>query len=366
MINVPYIKSGTFFRNKREEMKLNTRCLPLGTLPYDTVEATTRMAAKLFDKMPFIATIPNFSTEDNIINRTFENMPGVRIKDSNVKLKITSNHYKQGMSKLEKAFNHPDIKNLEPFAINAPFMEKCLQMVKKFKSPNVVINLLGPFTISQILTSAAEEQMLTDKTYRKLFIQSVCVKALWAIKKIKEINPDTIPIIILEEPLFGHLGDIKRENDDITTDLVIALFSRVIEKLKEAGAAVGIQCLDKCDWKIPINAGVDLISFDAYNNPNNLCIIPEKVIEFIARGGKINWGIIPVMNEAMVKSINIDYVEKRLFATMEGLILAGVPEKYVYNSAMVSTQGDLNSLSIIFAEKALILANQLSKRIPHK
>ena len=68
----------------------------------------------------------------------------------------------------------------------------------------------------------------------------------------------------------------------------------------------------------------------------------------------------------MVKGLNIDYVEKRLFATMEGLIIAGVPETMVYNSALVSVQGDVDKLPLIFAEKALILSLQLAKRIPIK
>ena len=171
---------------------------------------------------------------------------------------------------------------------------------------------------------------------------------------------------MFEEPLLAQLGDIKRNNEDVTIELVTTLFSRVFEKLHEAGALVGVQCLDKCDWKIPINAGVDLISFDAYNNPNNLNIMPELIVEFIARGGKINWGIVPVMNEAMVKSLNIEYLTQRLLSTMEGLILAGVPEDFVYSSAMVSLQGDVDKLPILFAEKAVILATQLAKRIPAK
>lgn len=347
-------------------MKLATRCIPLGTLPYETIDTTTRMAAKLFEKLPFVAMLPEVSKEDTLISRTLENIPGIKIKDSKVKIKIASNHYKQGLSKLEKAFNHPELHNLEPFAINSPFMEKYFQLIKKFKSPNAVINLLGPFTISQILENVAEEEMLVDKTYRKLFIQSICVKALWAIEKIKEANPNTVPLVILEEPMFSRLGEIKRENEEITTELVTAMFAKVVEKLREAGAYVGVQCLEKCDWKIPISAGVDMISFDAYNNPNNLCIIPEQITEFVSRGGKINWGIVPVMNESIVKSLNIDTLANRLFATMEGLILAGVPENFVYNSAFVSVQGDIEKLPIIFAEKAVILATQLAKRIPIK
>ena len=208
-------------------MKLATRCIPLGALPYDSVESITRMAAKLFDKLPFVAMLPKISDNDTLINRTLENIPGVRITDKNVQLKITSNHYKQNMSKLEKAFNHPKLENLEPFAIKAPFLEKYLQMIKKFRSPNAVINLLGPFTISQMLGDAAEEQVLADKSFRKLFIQSVCVKALWAIEKIKEVSPDTVPIVILEEPLYGQLGNLKRENEEVTVEFVTALFARV-------------------------------------------------------------------------------------------------------------------------------------------
>lgn len=347
-------------------MKLATRCIPLGALPYETIESTTRMAAKLFDKAPFIPVLPKISPLDTIVVHTLEGIPGIKFKDQKLVLKTTSNSYKTGLSKLDKAFNRADLEHLEHFAINAEFMEKFFQMIKKFNPPNAVVNLLGPFTISQILMNAVEEQMLADKSFRKLFIQAVCVKALWIIEKIKEINPDTVPIIILEEPRFSQLGVLKRENEEITAELVTALFARTIEKLKEAGAIVGIQCLEKCDWQIPIKAGADIISFDAYNNPNNLCIIPEQVTEFLERGGKINWGIVPVMTESVVKALNIDYVSHRLYATMEGLILAGVPEKLVYNSAIVSIQGDVDKLPLIFAEKAIILATQLGKRIPVK
>ena len=347
-------------------MKLTTRCLPNGKLPYDTIDTATKMMVKLFEKMPFLAELPKLEIEDSIELRTLGDFPGVRIQGKNIELKITSNHYKQRISKLEKAFNHPAKDNLELFKIEAPFMEKYFQMIKKFEPPYAVLNLIGPFTLSQRLQNAAEEQMLVDKSYRKLFIQGLCVKALWMIEKVKEISPKTTPLIMFEEPMFNQLGDIKRFNEEVTIELVTTLFSRVFEKLHGAGAVVGVQCMDKCDWKIPINAGVDIISFDAYNNPNNLNIIPEQIVEFIARGGKINWAIVPVMNESIIKSLNVDYLYKRLISTMQGLMVAGVPEHFVFNSAMVSIQGDVDKLPIIFAEKAIILANQLAKKIPVK
>ena len=213
-------------------MNLSSKCFPLGALSYENVESTTRMVVKLFEKNPFLAFLPNVSEDDNVIRRTLENIPGIRFKDDNVVLKVGTNSYEQNLKKLDKAYNSPTLENLEPYAIEAPFLDKYLHIIKKFKSPNAYINLLGPFTISQMLQSAAEEQLLVDKSYRKLFIQAVCVKALWVIAKIKEFNPSTTPIVILEEPLFCRFGDLKRENEEITVELVTNLFSRVVEKIK--------------------------------------------------------------------------------------------------------------------------------------
>ena len=345
-------------------MKLITRCLPIGSLAYNNIEPATMMMAKLFEQMPSLAFLPNIDPEDNINNRTFTGIPGIKAKENKLVLRISSNAYKQALVKLDKAYNNPTLENLAPYAIEAPYLDKFLKFIKKFKSAQACINLLGPFTIAQRLMLDAEEHTLADKNFRKHFIQSVCVKALWAIEKIKEISPKTQVIVILEEPFLGRLGTLKRENEEITEELITHLFTRVIDKLHSAGALVAIHSTEKCDWQVPINAGADIISFDAYNNPNNLSIIPEQVTEFISRGGKINWAIVPTTSETVVKGLNIEYLKRRLIATFEGLINAGVPAKLVYNSAIVSTQGDVAQLPIIFGEKAIMLAVELSKKIP--
>ena len=304
-------------------MKLNSRCFPYGALAYDNLDSTVRMVAKLFEKTPYLPFLPNITPEDTILKRTLEHIPGVKLDGQKVMFKLGSDKYKHELTKLEQACNNPTRELLKP-----------------------------------------EEQMPADKTFKKLFIQAVCVKALWAINKIREISKSTVPVIVLEEPMLAQLGNIKRDNEDITVEYVTSMLAKVVEKIQPTGALLAVQCFDKCDWKIPINAGIDIISFDAYNNPNNLCIIPDHIIDFLQRGGKINWGIIPTINESIVKNINLDLIEKRFINTLEGLVLAGVPRPLVYNSALVSVQGDVNELSLIFAEKALMLATQLSKRIP--
>jgi len=345
-------------------MKLSTRCIPNGALPYENISTITRMAAKLFEKIPYIPVLPKIGGKDSILRRTVSNIPGIKITESDKVVFRVSEKDEEEMKLLDKAFISPKKESLEHFGFEAEFLEKFLQMIKKFKSPNACVNILGPFTLSQLLLGNADIQMMADKNYRKIVIQAVAVKAMWIIDKIKEYCPQTEVLIMLDEPMLGKFGDVQRQSDSVTFELVTTMLARVVEKIKAQGGMVGVQCMEKCNWQIPIKAGVDLISFDAYNNPNNLCIIPETIIDFISRGGKICWCIVPVMNESIVKSLNVEYLKKRLLSTFDGLALAGVPANFVYNSSFVSVQGNLDHLPLIFAEKALILATQLSSKIP--
>ncbi len=346
--------------------KISFKCFPSGNLPYETNEAATKMMVKLFEEIPYLAMLPNASETENIYYRSLENLPGVLLKDKKIFFKDKVPSFKQELVSLDVAFNNPTEENLEKYKINSFFLPKYLQILQRLQPKETVVNILGPFSVAHILSQKDSPHVLTDKCYRKLVIQAVCVKAIWLIRKIKEASPDTHPIVVLEEPLYHHYGDLKRGNNEITREIVLNLFSKVVNKIKEYQGLVAIQSFEKCDWQIPLEAKVDIISFDAYNNPNNLNIIAEKINDFLIAGGRINWAIVPTKTEALVKSLNIDEVYNRFEKTVEGLIVSGASERLVYNRALVSIQGNVDKLPLIFSEKALILATQLSKRIPFK
>lgn len=359
-----------FFNEKKDLQMANSKfllkCLPVGNLPYEDVSLTIKMMLKLYESLPYLAFLPKISNTDNVIDVTLTNLSGVVSKEKRYYLTNNIEKFKQISLYLDSIYNAPTVEKLELFEIDTIFMQKYLQILNRIKPAETVVNLLGPFSMSQILFHKSGVQILADRIYRKFIIQSIVARALWLISEVKAVSPKTKPIIILEEPLLYRLGDVKRNNEEITKDVIVNLFAKVIQKIKEYHGLVGIQCFEKCDWQIPIEAGVDIISFDAYNNPNNLTIIAEKINDFLVGGGRINWAIVPVMTEALVKSLTIDQVYSRFVNTVENLVVAGVSERLVYNRAMVSINGNIDKLPLIFAEKALMLALQLSKRIPVK
>lgn len=345
-------------------MRLFLRCLPVGDMPYEDIKFTTKLIVKLFEQCPFLAVMPNASANDSVLKLSLENIPGVSFDEKKVKFTASDEKLRKHLVSLDTVYNNPTPEGLEQYKMDSVFLEKYLQIISRLKPRETVVNIIGPFTASQLLSTASDIQLLEEKYYRKMIIQAVSVKALWIINQIKTLSPETVPIIVLEEPLFHRFGDVKREYEDVTRDIVINMFSKVIQKIKNTGSAVAVQCFEKCDWKIPIEAKTDIISFNAYNYPNNLNIIAEKVNDFLASGGRINWAIVPVINEATVKALTLDYAYNRFVKAVEDLIISGVSEKLAYNRSMVSIQGNVDKLPIIFAEKAVIIANQLSKRIP--
>ena len=345
-------------------MNIKMRYLPQGTLPYESVEPATKMMTKLFEKIPYCPFFTKIPSDENLITASLRKIPGISVSGKKIDFNPTAANFNVAMTKLDKAFAHPKKELLAPYAMQSIFSEKFFSIIKKHESPYAIINLIGPYTLAQLLKNFAEEQIITDKNLRKLIIQAVSVKALATIERIKEASSKTQPIVILEEYLLGGLGTLKRENEEVTSELVTSILTRVIEKIKESGAIVAVRCNEKCDWQVAINAGVDIIAFDAYNNPNNLSIFPEQVTDFLKRGGKIAWGIIPTTSESIIKNLDNETIFKRLIATMNGLVESGVPIKLVYNSAIVSTLGDTGHLSIIFAEKVLMMTAQIARRIP--
>lgn len=342
-------------------MKLNFKCLPQGNLPYKDIEPATRMLIKLFDNIPYLPFFPLAEKNESLVNRTLNKIPGVQKKGNKYVLEQDIELFKEKIAELDKNFN--DGINVDKYITESFFTDKYLQIIERVKPKSTVISLLGPFSISQMLKKD-DAELFADKLYRKFLIQLICVKCLAYTNLVLRKSPDTKIIIILEEPELKNFGTVKRNNEDINLDVAISLYSKIIDKLHSNNITVCMQSFGKCDWQIAIDSGFDIISFDAYNNPNNLNIIAPKVNDFLAAGGFINWGFVPVTNETTIRNLKVDDLYNKLVKTFENLINEGVSAKLVYNHSTVSVIGSMENLPIMFAEKALILSTQIAKKIP--
>ncbi len=91
------------------------------------------------------------------------------------------------------------------------------------------------------------------------------MKCRWQIQKFKPYA-DKI-ICFIDEPILSAFGSstyvsVKRED-------VVALIGEVVEAVHAEGAMAGVHCCGNTDWSILIDAGVDIINFDAFELRRN-------------------------------------------------------------------------------------------------
>ena len=349
-------------------MKLNFRNFPYGSLPYDNIRPCKQMILRLYERIPYLPFLPFIDKNDNIRFRTFENIPCVTLKDGKFLLPESTNEkFVSVLGKMERDYNSDNPEDYSQYgSSDSPFSEIYYEMIRRFKPEYTIINLLGPFSFANMVFNKNATVLLTDRAYRKFIIQAVAVKAMWFVSKIKEASPNTKPIIMFEEDLLYKFGTIKRTSDVINQETVTTLFNKVFSKVQKTGGLVAVQSLEKCNWQLVFDSGnVDIISFDAYNNPNNLHIISSNVNKFLANGGYINWAIIPSNSENAIRGLNAEMAYDRLIKTFESLIAAGVSADLVYKQATISVLGNMEQLPILFAEKALMILDQISKKVPY-
>lgn len=348
-------------------MKLKNKYIPFGALPYDKENLVTQMMVRLFEQVPYLPLLPKIVEDETLLSRTIKNLSWFVLHNNKILLKDDSEKFKKEITLLDKTLNAPySADEFERYKINSFYWDKYIEIINRINPDNAVINLLGPFSLSQMIYKAGCPQVLADKVYCKTIVQSICAKAVWAVKKICDASPNTTPIVILEEPLLNKIGSVLRDSKELTRNILVDMFAEIVQKLHEYGSIVGIQCFIKCDWQVAIDAKVDLISFDAYNNPNNLGIIAEKVNNFLIAGGYINWGIIPAKTTEQINSLTVDYLMDKFNNTITETANQGVNFDLLMKRSTVSIQQDLTHLPLVFVEKVLMLNNQLAQRLSSK
>lgn len=349
-------------------MNLNFNNLPVGSLPYETIQSCKQMMLRLYENVPFLPELPLMKSSDEIYHKVLDNIPFVQFRDDKILIADSTNDkLMQMLMRLEKIFSSSAPYDLEDFGFEAPFMEMYIEILKRLQPKTTVFNMLGPFTLANSFMNKNASTMLLDKTYRKFIIYLITAKTLWLIQKIKQAAPNTVPLVIFDERLLYKYGTLKRTNESITKETVTTLLSKVFTKIRKEGGKVCVQAFEKCNWQLIFDTeGVDMISVDAYNNPTNLNILAPSVNKFLAKGGCINWGFVPVMNENSIRSLNLNILSDRLKSTMENLADQGVSMDLLLKNATVSVQGNLSKYPILYAEKALMIANQLAAKLPEK
>ena len=345
---------------------LTLECTAIGSLPHTNVIDAMDLIKKDFQNIPFWPQMVKINKNEDMIFQFLEKMPSFFSDENGIFLDM---EYDGFFEELENFFNDYEeiVENITSEKLDKYKITKSLafneykNLIKKSKPPFAKGQIVGPFTLSTSLCTKDDSAAIYDDTLREIIIKTLTLKALWQIKEIKSANQATVPIIFLDEPSLSQLGTSAYMS--VSEDEVISMLSEIIEVIKQNGAIPAIHCCGKCDWRLPLKSGVEIINLDAYSYSENLSLFSGELKEFLNRNGKIAWGIVPTLDKTALEKADIESLIKTFETAVKYLTKKGIDEKLVIENSIITPSCGAGVLPVNLAEKAMDLTRMISEKL---
>lgn len=339
-------------------------------MPHKNVDEAMSVIANNFFDIPFCPQLVSVNKSEDMIVQYLENVPGILIDRENDVVSI-DNESDEFFEKLEEFFLdyeeitvNSDSELLDKYAIspeNSSAFMPFIDLISINKPNYAKCQIVGPFTLSTTLTGKDGRCVFYDETLREILIKALSLKALWQIKQIKKVSPNTMPIVFIDEPSLSQLGTSAYIT--ISEEDVLSLIKEVSDVIKDNGGMSAIHCCGKCDWALPIKSGVDIINFDGYFFAQNLSLFYNHVQKLLDKGGFIAWGIIPTLDKEGLEAADLNVIVEKFEEAIDFLVKKGIDKDLLISRSMVTPSCGAGSLSVELAEKAMELTSGLSEEL---
>ncbi len=348
---------------KKTFSELSLECLAIGSLPHNNLEKAMELVNENFKTIPFWPQLAKINKNEDMIVQFLDNMPSFFVDGEKTYLETESDKFFEDIEEFfadyEEIISDINCDEIEKYAIKSSLaFPKLLEIIKDTKPKFAKGQVVGPFTLATTLVDKSGKCAFYDDTLSDIILKTLTIKALWQIKQIKLANSETVPIIFIDEPTLSQLGtsafiSVSEEN-------IIEILRTLSDAIKQNGALSAIHCCGKCNWSLPIKAGVDIINFDAYSYSENLSLYSEELKPFLENGGKIAWGLIPTLDAEALTKINLENLVIVFEKALNYLTKKGIDEKIIIGNSIITPSCGAGSLNEELANKAMRLTRELS------
>ena len=342
-------------------MSLKPQCLAtgIGSFPHKDVAEACDLIMETIPEIPIWPQLPNTNFREQMETQYSEAFPNVVIDDSKEKMYFDTS--KETTTELEKFYENYMEENLDHFKISAEFSRGIYEMEKRvirdkpesiqfFKS-----QVTGPVTFGLATVDENKRALYYNEVYRDVVIKGITMKATWLLDKFKPLGYSQICFV--DEPIltgFGSSTYVSVQREDVVHDL-----NEVVEAVHAADALVGTHCCGNTEWPILIDAGVDIISFDAFEFGDTIAYYPEQTKKFLENSGVLAWGIVPTSEK--IAGETADSLITKLKERITHLANKGIDQNLIWEQCLLTPSCGTGSLSVELSEKIFYTLSEVSR-----
>ncbi|MCD4663918.1 MAG: hypothetical protein K8R68_01530 [Bacteroidales bacterium] len=343
----------------------------IGSMPFTDVDFAVEVSLTKLKQAPFWPQLPKLGLKEQMEIQYSEGLPCIVIDSEKNRMYFdTSDDYSEPFAEFYETYliaMDPDEGNgdCSEMAISADFSKGIYAFEKRLqangqKLPFVKVQTTGPISFALTIVDENKRAIYYNDEFRDIVTKALAMKCRWQIQKFQPFAEKVICFI--DEPILSGFGSSTYVS--VTREDVVAYLSEVIEAVHADNAIAGIHCCGNTEWSVLIDAGVDIVNFDAYEFGETIAIYPESVKAHLERGGILAWGVVPTstaIREQTVESL-IDHFEKM----MDNLSAKGIDKQLIVEQAIITPSCGTGSMETADAEKVFELTDELSKAMKVK
>jgi hypothetical protein len=340
-------------------------------MPFVDPDFAVEASLARFSEAPFWPQLPKLGLNEQMEIQYSEGMPCVKIDREKGRMYFdTSEDYSEEFA----GFYERYMKAMDPVegdgdcsavAISPVFskgiyaFETRLQN-RRGKLPFVKVQTTGPCSFALTIVDEKKRAIYYNEEFRDVVIKALAMKCRWQIQKFQPFAEQVICFV--DEPILSAFGSstyvsVKRED-------VVAHLREMIDAIHADHALVGIHCCGNTEWSIVIDAGVDIVNFDAFGFGETIAMYPEAVRSHLQRGGALAWGVVPTSKA--IREQTGEKLVSLLETLMEKLASRGIDKQLIVDQSIITPSCGTGSMEPVDAEKVFALTDALSKTMRNR
>lgn len=333
------------------------RAMLRGGLPHRESAAAIAQILRMTPDIAGWPLLPALSPNEQTAVHASVGLPGVTLDRERERLTVDRTELAAAADALALAYLRDDVQRAELPESHAAGLYGLLRTLNNSNRQPYAVKgqVIGPISLSLLLTDSDERPLADDATCREALLQLTSLRVNWQAQLMQGYAEHQL--ILVEEPFLHALSHPLSPLDwDDADEQLSRLFD-------DRPALIGLGTRGDCAWEMVLRWPIDLLCFEYMNGNSTLLRCAEPLAAYLTRGGLLGWGIVPSSSEELT-GFDAEQSADELARTMQRLaIRLGLDEAFVRHQSLVTTAGGLGMLAPDTAERALAACAVISRHL---
>jgi hypothetical protein len=342
----------------------------IGSMPFADPEYAVDISFTKLD-VPVWPQLSHFGLNEQMEIQYSEGIPRIVIDREKGRMYVdTSGDYSEELAEFYEVYlgaMDPDegTGDCSQLAISPDFSKGIYALENRLKEkgekhPFLKVQTTGPCSFALTIVDENKRAIYYNEEFRDIVVKAMAMKCRWQIQKFGPFAEKLICFI--DEPILSGFGSstyvtVRRED-------VVEHLGEVIEAIHAEDALAGIHCCGNTEWSILIDAGVDIVNFDAFDYGDTIAMYPEAVKRHIEGGGMLAWGIVPT--STAIREQTVETLEEKFEGVMDNLAARGIDRELIREQAIITPSCGTGSMEPGDADRVFELTAALTERMKTK